>query len=80
MEKLVNNEKIECYISMRLIRRLSSKHIVAYKNSIDNLPKENSELFKIEEWYYRARLIIDYITGMTDDFALDEYRTLSALK
>jgi len=79
-EKLVNSERIDCYVSTRLIRRLSSKHIVAYSNSVSNVSKEDIEKYKIEEWYYRARLIIDYISGMTDDFALDEYQTLSAIK
>lgn len=79
-QKLVNNENISCFISQRLIRRLSSKHIVAYKNSIEQIKHVNEELYLIEEWYYRARLLIDYITGMTDDFAYDEYKTLSALK
>jgi len=78
--KLVNNERIDCYISTRLIQRLSSKHIVAYKNSVEKLHLQNSEKYKLEEWYYRCRLLIDYITGMTDDFALEEYRTLSAIK
>jgi len=78
--KLVNGDRISCFISQRLIRRLSAKHIVAYKNSIDEICQKNEEKYKIEEWYYRARLLIDYITGMTDDFAYDEYKTLSALK
>jgi len=79
-QKLVNNERIDCYMSQRLIRRLSSKHIVAYKNSVKKLSQEDEEKFKLEEWYYRTRLLIDYITGMTDDFAFDEYKILSALK
>ena len=78
--KLIKNERIECYISMRLIKRLSAKHIVAYKTSVEKLSKEDIENYKIQEWYYRARLIIDYISGMTDDFAFDEYKTLWALK
>jgi len=79
-QKLVNDEKIDCYISQRLIKRLSSKHIVAYKNSVKDLSLDDDERFKLEEWYYRSRLLLDYITGMTDDFAFDEYKTLSALK
>lgn len=79
-EKLVNDERISCFISHRLIRRLSSKHIVAYKNSVSKLDKNNEEKYQLEEWYFRARLLIDYITGMTDDYAYDEYKTLNALK
>jgi dGTPase len=72
---LLRDEKIECFIAMRLIRRISSKQIVAYKNDVKNLDAEDVESFHIMEWYYRVRLITDYISGMTDDFALKEYQT-----
>lgn len=78
-EKLVRGERISCFLSQRLIRRLSSKHIVAYKDSIASLSKDDMIKYRLEEWYYRTRLIIDYISGMTDDFALNEYKTLEAL-
>ena len=78
-EALVDAKKISCFLSQRLIRRLSSKHIVAYKDAISSLNREDSEIFQLQEWYYRARLLIDYISGMTDDFALNEYKTLEAL-
>ncbi|MCK9492140.1 MAG: dGTPase [Sulfurimonas sp.] len=76
---LLNEEKIECFVSMRLIRRVSSKQISAYKNDLMTLDKEDKERYKIVEWYYRVRLITDYISGMTDDFALKEFQVLSAL-
>lgn len=79
-EKLTRGERVSCFISQRLIRRLSAKHIVAYKDSISKLDKDDEIKYKLEEWYFRARLVIDYITGMTDDFALDEYKALEALK
>ena len=78
--KLLKDEKINCFISRRLIKRVSSKQIVAYKNDIEKLDKQNIEQFNILEFYYRVRLIIDYISGMTDDFALEEYQILSAIK
>ena len=77
-EALLHDEKIECFIAMRLIKRISSKQIVAYKNDIKNCNKEE-ESYPLLEWYYRARLVIDYISGMTDDFALHEYHILKAL-
>ncbi len=76
---LLKDEKIECFIAMRLIKRISSKQIVAYKNDVNLLDSEDVEFFHILEWYYRVRLITDYISGMTDDFALNEYKTLMAL-
>jgi len=78
--KLLADKKIDCFIAMRLIKRISSKQIVAYKNDVKNLDKENKEEFEILEWYHRVRLVIDYISGMTDDFALNEYQVLLALK
>ena len=79
-EQLLEDKKIDCFITMRLIKRISSKQIVAYKNDVKNLDKENKEEFRILEWYHRVRLVIDYISGMTDDFALDEYHVLLAIK
>lgn len=78
--KLLKNERIDCFISQRLIKRLSSKQIVAYKQDISKLDENDSEKFAILEFYYRVRLIIDYISGMTDDYALEEYKVLNALK
>jgi len=76
---ILNDEEIECFVSMRLIRKISSKQISAYKNDEKTLNKEDKERYKILEWYYRVRLITDYISGMTDDFALKEFHALSAM-
>ena len=35
--------------------------------------------FPVWEYYYRCRLIQDYISGMTDLYAWDEYRRLMAV-
>jgi dGTPase len=78
-EALLHDEKIECFIAMRLIKRISSKQIVAYQNDVKALDRVDEEQFELLEWYHRVRLVIDYISGMTDDFALHEYQTLLAL-
>jgi len=78
--KLLKDEKIECFISARLIRRVSSKQIVAYKQDVKALNTTKEEEYIILEFYYRVRLIIDYISGMTDDYSLEEYKVLSSLK
>jgi dGTPase len=79
-EKLLNDEKIDCFIAMRLIKRISSKQIVAYKDDVKRLKKSDEETYTFLEYYHRVRLIIDYISGMTDDYALEEYKTLLAFK
>ncbi len=80
IEALLAEKKIDCFISMRLIRRISPKQIVAYKNSVEAIKKQDEASFRLLEWYYRVRLIVDYISGMTDDYALHEYQTLTAMK
>ncbi|MDD5372345.1 MAG: dGTPase [Sulfurimonas sp.] len=77
---LLKDEKIDCFVAMRLIKRISSKQIVAYKNDVKMLENKDKETCQILEFYYRVRLIIDFISGMTDDFALHEYQVLSAVK
>ena len=79
-ESLLKDEDINCFISQRLIKRISSKQIVAYKKDVEKLNKLDSQKFEILELYYRVRLIIDYISGMTDDYALEEYKILFAIK
>lgn len=72
-------------IETRLYRNMPSKHKSTYLNSVEELYQaknnENDKLSlesKKEELYYRCRLIIDFVSGMTDRFVLDEYRELSA--
>ncbi|MCK4875293.1 MAG: dGTPase, partial [Sulfurimonas sp.] len=79
-EKLLQDKKIDCFVAMRLIKRVSPKQIVAYQNDVKELDKEDEERCAIFELYYRIRLITDYVSGMTDDFALNEYQVLLAIK
>lgn len=67
-------------IQTRLFHDLSSKHKRTYADSVKALFEKNeiSQDDEKLELYYRSRLIIDYISGMTDRFALDEYRELTA--
>jgi dGTPase len=54
----------------RLFKKLPSKHVRAYQHSIKTTFSDE------QEYYYRCRLLQDYISGMTDQFAYDEYRAL----
>ena len=72
---LIDKGKSKSIILQNLFSRLPKKHLVAYKTDTQNL--ENNK--RLLELYYRIRLIIDFITGMTDDFALYEFQSLSAV-
>lgn len=74
--KLIKKDNHSDYmIEARLFHKLPEKHRQAYLNAIDELNIYDLE-FDIWEFYYRGRLIQDYISGMTDHFAYDEYRKL----
>ncbi|MDF7667864.1 dGTPase [Orbaceae bacterium ESL0727] len=65
-------------IETRLYHKLSAKHCVAYLSAVNELD-QHSEDFACLEFYYRCRLLQDYISGMTDHFAYDEYRKLTVI-
>lgn len=54
----------------RLCHRISRRHLAAYQKAVSLNPAH--------ELYYRIRLCVDYISGMTDTYAGAEYRLLSA--
>jgi dGTPase len=65
-------------IESRLVKKLSKKHLSSYQHAIDAM-QEEPDHFSAYEFYYRCRLIQDYISGMTDQFAYDEYRNLMVI-
>lgn len=72
--KLVKTGNHKKYpIETRLYHKLSAKHCVAYQQALEQIDNQH---FDCWEFYYRCRLIQDYISGMTDHFAYDEYRKL----
>ncbi|RAT11401.1 MULTISPECIES: dGTPase [Lonsdalea] len=65
-------------IETRLYHKLSRKHCLAYREAVELLENKPAEQQECLEFYYRGRLIQDYISGMTDLYAYDEYRRLMA--
>ncbi|KEA53134.1 deoxyguanosinetriphosphate triphosphohydrolase [Mangrovibacter sp. MFB070] len=77
---LVSGENVRRLpIESRLYHKLSSKHCMAYQEAIEKLDNTKPE-YPVWEFYYRCRLIQDYISGMTDLYAWDEYRRLMAVE
>ncbi|ALU41470.1 dGTPase [Pseudoalteromonas rubra] len=66
--------------SARLFKKLPEKHKQAYRSALNSdtmnaiMPDPQEQ-----EFYLRVRLIIDYISGMTDQFAFDEYRAFQVI-
>ncbi|MBT0726236.1 dGTPase [Rosenbergiella australiborealis] len=78
--RLITDDELPGYpIETRLFHRLSDKHCKAYCHHLQqckNLPRTELMLW---ERYYRYRLIQDYVSGMTDLYAWEEYRRLMAV-
>ena len=65
-------------LESRLVKKLSKKHLSSYQHALETMSAEPDH-FIAYEFYYRCRLLQDYISGMTDQFAYDEYRTLMVI-
>lgn len=78
---LINGEKNNTPVASRLFNRLSNKHINAYEEAVENVKKKDIKglEYRILEWYFRARLLIDFISGMTDEYTIKEYQELTAI-
>lgn len=75
-KKLVHKEKTDASkVAQRLFRTLPEKYIKSYKAQA-----EKGVVDKYTEWNLRAHLIIDFISGMTDQFALELYQSLAGIK
>ena len=78
-EKMVNHELTEDRdYEKRLFNRLGSRYVKAYQYALVNLNKNSDEYIAYELWL-RIHLIVDHISGMTDEFALESYQMLEGI-
>ncbi|MGY3863245.1 dGTPase [Aeromonas lacus] len=68
----------ELFFARRLYHRLSARHIKAYRLAVA-VRDDRFVCEQEQEWYYRVRLLLDYVSGMTDTYVLEEYRLLSGI-
>lgn len=61
-------------LEVRIFNRLPDRYIKAYVKA------EGSNCSDSREWNLRAHLIVDFIAGMTDNFALDTYKMLHGIR
>ncbi|WP_041679711.1 dGTPase [Cupriavidus necator] len=62
----------------KLLRLFPEKYIKVYDYHLKQAGGDEADPFL--EWTYRAHLIVDFISGMTDDFAMTTYRTLAGMR
>lgn len=67
------------HYEVRLLNTIPRSYVVKYQKALDdfNLSStcNNSELFS--EFNIRCHIFVDYLSGMTDDFALEQYKFLN---
>ncbi|MDX7986652.1 dGTPase [Xenorhabdus sp. 12] len=80
MELNQNNFHTKFFIETRLLHKLSTKHRLAYNEAVEGIVATDEADKDVIEFYYRARLIQDYISGMTDHYAYEEYRKFMVTK
>lgn len=68
---------VECGKGGDMEKRIFSK---LPKRLVEHYVLESNQEDVTEEWYSRVRLIIDYVSGMTDDFALKAYRLFNGIE
>lgn len=66
-------------LQKRLFALLPKRYLKVYESETDRLDS-NDSLALLKEWVHRAHLITDYVSGMTDDFALETFQLLSGIK
>lgn len=81
--KILKDDDIDGYdFEKRLIHFIGKRYIKAYNYSlkeINEIKENNNEEFLIREWWLRTHLIIDHISGMTDEYALQTYQMLKGI-
>lgn len=60
-------------VEKRLVDFIAARHVTTYKQASEDCSDED------EKWH-RAHLIVDYISGMTDSFAMEMHKTLGGTK
>jgi dGTPase len=77
------NRNNETLFEKKLLSLFPDKHINAYSHVCSLNDKDinlNDEDKRLLEWNLRAHLVTDFISGMTDDFALSSFQWLSGIR
>lgn len=82
-ELLSGNMPNNTDLERRLLHRIGDRYIKAYKYSRDELLNDGlnttDTTYQIKEWWLRIHMIIDHISGMTDEYALETYQMLEGI-
>ncbi len=77
-DSIINGNTKGFDLERRLFNRLGKRYVNTYRSEIKKINRRNSD-YCIKEWWLRTHLIIDHISGMTDEFALQTYQMLEGI-
>ena len=66
-------------VERKLLALFPKNYVLVYRDDLAKLDQKASD-FAFREWQIRAHLVTDFLAGMTDDFAMTTYRTLSGMR
>lgn len=66
-------------LERRLFNRIGHRYVDAYKYAVEDLNTSQGDDYLVKEWWLRVHLIIDHVSGMTDEFALQTYQMLEGI-
>jgi dGTPase len=66
-------------VEKKLPTLFPKNYIKVYFDDLKLLDRKDED-FRFREWALRAHLVTDFLSGMTDDFAMSTYRTLSGMR
>lgn len=77
-----DNAGVNILVERKLLSLFPDRYKQAYNHSVLALDKLQltPEKKRLKEWNLRAHLVTDFISGMTDDFALWSYQMLSGIR
>lgn len=77
-ELVENGSMAEFPYETRLFHLVGKRCVKAYMYEMENMD-ESEEDFLLKEWWLRVHMIIDHITAMTDEYALQTYQMLTGI-
>ncbi|ATB37051.1 deoxyguanosinetriphosphate triphosphohydrolase [Cystobacter fuscus] len=78
---MVDGKKLSGFdLERRLFNLLPKKHLLAYEEAVHGKHRPAKVPSELVEWFARAHLMVDFISGMTDRYALETYQLLAGIK
>lgn len=74
-----DNDNKPIIIEKKLLTLFPKNYLKVYFDDLKKLDKRDGD-YRFKEWNIRAHLVTDFLSGMTDDFAMKTYQTLSGMK